>query len=89
MKTSALILISLCLLVLPACSTTPAEVKVVTKIELARPPAALLDLCKAPPSRLIQTTRDVIDSRQDWETQYGLCAKKIERLRQWYEQVPK
>jgi hypothetical protein len=27
-----------------------------------------------------------VDSRQDWITQFGLCAKRIERLRQWYEQ---
>ena len=30
-----------------------------------------------------------MESRQDWITQFGLCAKRVERLRQWYEQPGK
>ena len=27
-----------------------------------------------------------MESRQDWITPFGFCAKRVERLRQWYEQ---
>ena len=30
-----------------------------------------------------------MESRQDWITQFGFCAKRVERLRQWYEQPTK
>lgn len=30
-----------------------------------------------------------MESRQDWITQFGFCAKRVEWLRQWYEQPTK
>jgi hypothetical protein len=35
------------------------------------------------------TNRDLVESRQDWITYFGLCAAKIEWLRRWYTQPPK
>lgn len=34
------------------------------------------------------TARDLIESRQDWITHFGLCEYKVLRLRQWYESQP-
>ena len=83
-------LMSLFLLSLSACSTTPApQPKPVVQVVKAVPPSPLLELCKKPDPRAIRNNRDLVDSRQDWITQFGLCAKRVERLRQWYEQPGK
>lgn len=34
------------------------------------------------------TVRDLIESRQDWITHFGLCERKVLRLKQWYEAQP-
>ena len=87
MRTSVTILISLFLLSLSACSTAPVPApKPVAQVYRAVPPQSLLELCKKPDPRAIQKNRDLLESRQDWITQFGLCSKRIERLRQWYQQ---
>ena len=87
MRMFVTILTSLFLLSLSACSTVPAPApKPVVKIVKAVPPSSLLELCKKPDPRAIRNNRDLVESRQDWITQFGFCAKKIERLRQWYDQ---
>lgn len=53
------------------------------------PPAPLVAECEAPETRTIETNRDLIDSRQDWITHFGMCAVKIDRLREWYAQRKK
>ena len=79
-------LMSLFLLSLSACSTTPApQPKPVVQVVKAVPPSSLLELCKKPDPRAIRNNRDLVESRQDWITHFGLCAKKNDRLRQWYE----
>lgn len=30
--------------------------------------------------------RDILNSRQDWITQFGVCQAQIKRLREWYEE---
>ena len=83
-------LISLFLLSLSACSTTPApQPKPVVQVVKAVPPSSLLELCKKPDPRAVRNSRDLVESRQDWITQFGFCAKRVERLRQWYEQPTK
>ena len=83
-------LISLFLLSLSACSTAPApQPKPVVQVVKAVPPSSLLELCKKPDPRAIRNNRDLVESRQDWITQFGFCAKRVERLRQWYEQPTK
>ena len=90
MRTSVTILISLFLLSLSACSTTPApQPEPVVQVVKAGPPSSLLELCEKPGPRAIQNNRDLVESRQDWITQFGFCAKRVERLRQWYEQPTK
>ena len=55
------------------------------KVVKAKPPPVLLELCKKPDPRALLKNKDLVESRQDWITHFGLCAKRLERLKQWYE----
>ena len=85
MKLFGIILISVSLLILPACSTTPAapEIRVVTKVERAVPPEGLVQQCQQAADRQLGVTKDLIDSRQDWITSLCECASKMARLIEW------
>lgn len=52
-------------------------------IEKATPPAGLVVACDAPPQRILKTTRDIVESRQDWITYFCECASKMGRLIEW------
>lgn len=69
------------------CSTTQRqtdpEIKIVTKIERAVPPAALLKLCQMPVYYPITTEADIVDSRESWILSWMECSAQHKRLVEW------
>lgn len=74
-------------LILLGCSNSverpEPEIRVVTRIERATPPADLVRQCVAAADREITVTRDIVDDRNAWRSAFCSCAAQHSRLSQW------
>lgn len=71
----------LCLMMLPACSTTQTQVKLVSDL----PDAALVQPCDVKNDPKPKITKDIYNIATHLKDQRDECAQKVNSIKEWYD----